>query len=84
MKKMLNLTSFLTKRDEWAGTFEDVVMQRSSPRTDCPQKLPDAPGADLKQLQKEKRAEQTDLQKSFLDLAAGLNGIRHANDLVKN
>jgi phospholipase C len=37
VKKLFNLKSdFLTKRDAWAGTFEDVVQNRSSPRTDCP------------------------------------------------
>lgn len=37
IKKMFNLSSnFLTHRDAWAGTFEQVVGQLSSPRTDCP------------------------------------------------
>jgi hypothetical protein len=37
IKKMFNLSSnFLTHRDAWAGTFEDVVGELSSPRTDCP------------------------------------------------
>lgn len=35
VKKIFNLGEFLTKRDAWAGTFE-VVLNRSSPRTDCP------------------------------------------------
>lgn len=38
MKKIFNLPHFLTKRDEWAGTFE-VVLNRTSPRTDCPGKF---------------------------------------------
>ncbi|XP_074272776.1 non-specific phospholipase C3-like [Silene latifolia] len=38
VKKLFNLKNFLTKRDAWAGTF-DVVLNRSSPRTDCPVKL---------------------------------------------
>lgn len=37
VKKMFNLSSnFLTHRDAWAGTFEHVVGELSSPRTDCP------------------------------------------------
>lgn len=37
IKKMFNLSSnFLTHRDAWAGTFEEVVGQLTSPRTDCP------------------------------------------------
>lgn len=37
VKKIFNLKEFLTKRDEWAGTFESVI-NRQSPRTDCPGK----------------------------------------------
>jgi len=37
IKKMFNLSSnFLTHRDAWAGTFEDIVGELSSPRMDCP------------------------------------------------
>lgn len=37
IKKMFNLSSnFLTHRDAWAGTFEQVVAELTSPRTDCP------------------------------------------------
>lgn len=37
IKKMFNLSSnFLTHRDAWAGTFEQVVGELTSPRTDCP------------------------------------------------
>lgn len=43
VKKLFNLPgSFLTKRDEWAGTFE-TVLTRKTPRTDCPVKLPAPP-----------------------------------------
>ena len=37
IKKMFDLSSnFLTHRDAWAGTFEAVVGELTSPRTDCP------------------------------------------------
>ena len=37
IKKMFNLSSnYLTHRDAWAGTFEQVVGELTSPRTDCP------------------------------------------------
>lgn len=36
VKKIFNLPKFLTKRDEWAGTFEGIVQIRTEPRTDCP------------------------------------------------
>ncbi|KAE8725070.1 hypothetical protein F3Y22_tig00009013pilonHSYRG00034 [Hibiscus syriacus] len=42
IKKMFNLSSnFLTHRDAWAGTFEGVVGELTTPRTDCPETLPD-------------------------------------------
>ncbi|KAL0429378.1 UNVERIFIED_CONTAM: Non-specific phospholipase C3 [Sesamum radiatum] len=40
VKKIFNLKEFLTKRDAWAGTFE-CVLNRTSPRTDCPVSLPE-------------------------------------------
>jgi phospholipase C len=46
VKKLFNLTSdFLTKRDAWAATFEDLFTLRDTPRTDCPMILPDPPKA---------------------------------------
>lgn len=27
---------YLTKRDEWAASFEGILQTRSEPRTDCP------------------------------------------------
>lgn len=35
VKKLFNLKEFLTKRDEWAGTFEGILT-RTTPRSDCP------------------------------------------------
>eukprot|EP01089_Gocevia_fonbrunei_P020642 TRINITY_DN7737_c0_g1_i1.p1 TRINITY_DN7737_c0_g1~~TRINITY_DN7737_c0_g1_i1.p1 ORF type:complete len:527 (-),score=110.70 TRINITY_DN7737_c0_g1_i1:35-1615(-) len=40
LKKVMNLTDFLTKRDAWAPTFEQVVTGRDSPRSDCPLSVP--------------------------------------------
>jgi hypothetical protein len=37
LKKLFNLHSnFLTKRDAWAGTFDDYFKIQKTPRTDCP------------------------------------------------
>ncbi|KAJ4769007.1 Non-specific phospholipase C1 [Rhynchospora pubera] len=42
VKKLFNLNSnFLTKRDAWAGSFEGLFSMRTTPRTDCPEKLPE-------------------------------------------
>lgn len=41
VKNLFNLTSFLTKRDAWAGNFEELLLDE--PRTDAPLHLPDAP-----------------------------------------
>ncbi|KAI8336118.1 phosphoesterase family-domain-containing protein [Chlamydoabsidia padenii] len=42
LKKLFNLPNFLTKRDAWAGTFENAI-SLDKPRTDCPVKLSDPP-----------------------------------------
>jgi phospholipase C len=36
LKKILGFPNFLTNRDAWAGTFENIFLNLSSPRTDCP------------------------------------------------
>jgi len=42
LKSLFNLTSFLTKRDAWAGDFSKEL-DLDAPRTDCPMHMPDAP-----------------------------------------
>ncbi|KAL2612915.1 hypothetical protein R1flu_024607 [Riccia fluitans] len=39
VKEIFNLPSFLTKRDQWAGTFHHLFTQRTQPRDDCPSML---------------------------------------------
>ena len=41
VKNLFNLTSFLTKRDAWAGSFDELLLDK--PRADAPMHLPDAP-----------------------------------------
>ena len=41
MKNLFNLTGFLTKRDAWAGNFEELLLD--TPRTDAPMHLPSPP-----------------------------------------
>jgi len=73
LKKIFNLQSdFLTERDAWAGTFEHVFANRTTVRTDCPVTLPDAPPvAGLPQ----KNQPVDDLQREFIAMAGGLNGL---------
>ncbi|KAJ6804466.1 putative non-specific phospholipase C4 [Iris pallida] len=71
VKKIFNLKNFLTKRDEWAGTF-DTVLTRTTPRTDCPVTLPEP-----KKLRPTEAAEDrnlSDFQKELVQMAAVLNG----------
>ncbi|KAM7480161.1 hypothetical protein LguiA_028374 [Lonicera macranthoides] len=73
IKKMFNLSSnFLTHRDAWAGTFEHVVGQLTSPRTDCPVVLPDA--AALRKTEVDERRKLSEFQSEVVQLAAVLNG----------
>jgi hypothetical protein len=72
VKKMWNLDSdFLTKRDEWASTFEHIFDELEAPRTDCPLAAPDAPAVHLAQ---DMDAEVEDLQRNWIDLISGLVG----------
>ncbi|KAJ7945690.1 Non-specific phospholipase [Quillaja saponaria] len=73
VKKMFNLSSnFLTHRDAWAGTFEDVVGDLTSPRTDCPETLPDM--VPLRSTEAKENAGLSEFQSEVVQLAAVLNG----------
>mmetsp|Transcript_51952 Transcript_51952/g.143913 ORF Transcript_51952/g.143913 Transcript_51952/m.143913 type:complete len:512 (-) Transcript_51952:14-1549(-) len=41
LKNLFNLSSFLTKRDAWAGSFDELLLD--APRTDCPMHFPEPP-----------------------------------------
>ncbi|CAK8568110.1 unnamed protein product [Lathyrus sativus] len=73
IKKMFNLSSnFLTHRDAWAGTFEDVVGEVTSPRTDCPVTLPDV--TPLRSTEAKENGSLSEFQSEVVQLAAVLNG----------
>ncbi|PKI57915.1 hypothetical protein CRG98_021703 [Punica granatum] len=78
VKKIFDLKSFLSNRDEWAGTFEGIVMNRSSPRTDCPVALPEA--VKLREGGPKEEAKLNDFQEIMVQMAATLNGD-HAKDI---
>ncbi|KAF2291956.1 hypothetical protein GH714_042298 [Hevea brasiliensis] len=73
VKKLFNLSSpFLTKRDEWAGTFEGVVQTLTEPRTDCPVQLPTP--VKIRQGDANENATVSEFQQELLQLAAVLKG----------
>ncbi|KAJ9568218.1 hypothetical protein OSB04_004184, partial [Centaurea solstitialis] len=73
IKKIFNLSSnYLTHRDAWAGTFEGVVDQLSSPRTDCPEVLPEV--APLRATEPDEARGLSQFQSEVVQLAAVLNG----------
>ncbi|XP_068655886.1 non-specific phospholipase C6 [Aristolochia californica] len=73
IKKMFNLNSnYLTHRDAWAGTFEQVVGQVTSPRTDCPERLPEA--VQLRSTEAQEDRKLSEFQSEVVHLAAVLNG----------
>jgi len=94
MKKIFNTKSFLTKRDEWAGTFEGILTQRSTPRTDCPVKLPAAPTIDPEVIEIEANLPLNELQCDFIKAFPGgdakfcnlnqLEGSKYIRQLVDN
>ncbi|XP_042014073.1 non-specific phospholipase C6-like [Salvia splendens] len=73
IRKIFNLSShFLTHRDAWAGTFEQVFSERTSPRTDCPEVLPDV--SPSKRIQTDENRGLSEFQSEVVQLAAVLNG----------
>ncbi|RWR87030.1 non-specific phospholipase C6 [Cinnamomum micranthum f. kanehirae] len=73
IRKMFNLSSnFLTHRDAWAGTFEQVVSELTSPRTDCPEVLPDV--TPLRTTEAKEDGGLSEFQSELVHLAAVLNG----------
>jgi len=69
-KKIFGFPNFLTKRDEWAGTFENLFTSRTEPRTDCPTTLP--PVHKTKNTKEEHAQPMNDLQLNLLALAKEL------------
>ncbi|XP_075634455.1 non-specific phospholipase C2 [Castanea sativa] len=73
VKKLFNLSSpFLTKRVEWAGSFEGLVQTRIEPRTDCPDQLPTP--VKIRSTEANEEAKVTEFQQELLQLAAVLKG----------
>ncbi|XP_047330490.1 non-specific phospholipase C6 [Impatiens glandulifera] len=73
IKKMFNLSSnFLTHRDAWAGTFEHVVGELTSPRTDCPETLAEV--VPLRRTEPDEKRGLSEFQSEVVELAAVLNG----------
>ncbi|KAL0689412.1 hypothetical protein Bca4012_089090 [Brassica carinata] len=78
IKKLFNLSSnYLTHRDAWAATFEDVVSHLTSPRTDCPMTLPDV--APMRTTEPNENAALSEFQGEVVQLAAVLNGDHFLN-----
>ncbi|KAK8486528.1 hypothetical protein V6N13_094555 [Hibiscus sabdariffa] len=74
VKKLFNLNSnFLTKRDAWAGTFEKYFNMRSTPRTDCPETLPEVTKS-LRPFGPKEDASLSEFQVELVQLASQLNG----------
>ena len=77
LKKMFNLTSFLTERDAWAGTFEGIFSNRTTPRTDCPETLPEPrPLGHRKVLTGNEPL--SHLQEQLVEIVAAVNGAHKA------
>ncbi|KAL2610041.1 hypothetical protein R1flu_028614 [Riccia fluitans] len=73
VKKIFGLDNFLTRRDKWAGTFEEVFSQRTEPRDDCPTELPVPPWS-LRHVPVNENRPLTEFQQELVQLASQLNG----------
>ncbi|XP_042504313.1 non-specific phospholipase C4-like [Macadamia integrifolia] len=77
VKKIFNLKDFLTKRDEWAGTFE-TLLTRTTPRTDCPVTLPEP--VKMREAGANEDKKLNDFQQILVQMTATLNGD-HRKDI---
>ncbi|KAL3654967.1 Non-specific phospholipase C6 [Castilleja foliolosa] len=83
IKKIFNLSSnFLTHRDAWAGTFEQVVGELTSPRTDCPEVLPDV--VPLRKTETNETRGLSEFQGELVQLASVLNGDHFLSSFSNN
>ncbi|KAG8496491.1 hypothetical protein CXB51_007546 [Gossypium anomalum] len=74
VKKLFNLNSnFLTKRDAWTATFENYFKLRTTPRTDCPETLPEVTTS-LRPWGPKEDAILSQFQVELVQLASQLNG----------
>jgi len=73
LKKMFNFPRFLTRRDAWAGTFEEVWSGLREPRADCPEKLPEVISYPKKGILN-KNSPISSLQQQMVLIAASLTG----------
>lgn len=74
VKKLFNLDSnFLTLRDAWAGSFERIVYERDTPRTDSPEELPSPPWP-LRPSPPNENRQLSEFQEELVLLAAQLVG----------
>ncbi|GMH11165.1 hypothetical protein Nepgr_013006 [Nepenthes gracilis] len=87
VKKLFGLSSnFLTKRDAWAGTFENYFNLRNTPRDDCPVKLPEVK-VSLRPWGPREDSKLSEFQVELIQLASQLNGDYVLNtypDIGKN
>lgn len=82
VKKMFKLKSpFLTERDAWAGTFEDIVMDRDEPRTDCPERIV-VPSKSLRHSPTNEDGKLTEWQQEMVQMCATLVGDHERFDIV--
>lgn len=82
VKRLFNLPSYLTQRDAWAGSFENLLYQRSAPRTDCPVELPSPPWS-LRHSPPNANATTSEFQQELTQLAAMLTGQNYGADQLE-
>lgn len=86
MKKLFNLNGYLTKRDAWAATFEDLLLDNdlTEPRQDCPLTLPDVPPSTVKDVEYFRKQPLDDHQQRVIDNLCHLNGLVGEDDSTTN
>jgi phospholipase C len=80
LRNIFGTTSFLTARDAWAAPFDHLI-SRTTPRTDCPTKLPNVPKPDPANLDIEAKRLVNGLQCDFIRNFEDSHGNCNMNQL---
>jgi len=68
VNKLFGITEHLTNRAAWSGTFENLFLKLTAPRTDCPMVLPNVPAttdAELEEIRNLPLNDHIDIQVKF-------------------
>jgi len=71
--KILGINPSMTNRTAWAGLFDNLLLERTTPRTDCPVTLPDIAPATPEELERGRNRHLTDHEEDSIKVLCDMN-----------